>query len=522
MNATLTTATPAPSANPWMIALTVMIPTFMEVLDTTIANVALKNIAGSLSASIHQATWVLTSYLIANAIVIPCAAWIGQRIGRKRFLLACVLVFTVASFLCGLATSLPMLIVMRVIQGAGGGAFQPIAFSIMLESFPTAQHGKAMGIYGLGVVFAPVIGPVLGGWITDHSSWPWIFFIKVPVGIVALALIQRYIHDPVWIRDARPGRLDVLSLAFMSLWLGCQEVLLDKGQEDDWFQSRFIIPMAGLAIIGLVAFVWREIRAARPLVDLRVVRSYNFSFGSALMFFAGLSIYSMTAVIPLFMQSLMGYTALQSGLAMIPRGVGSVIAMPLVGRLVNVVPGRYLVAIGFLLFGVSSVAMTQISQDSSGWTMLWPLLLSGMSLGFMIVPLSTIAMGSFKPEQIGNASGIFNLMRNVGGSVGIALATTLAERGAQAHQGTLTAHLTPYDDGYRAAVHTLTTTFASQGDPVAAHQRALGTLYQGVLTQASLLSYIDIFALFALMCLACVIAALCLRTSASRGAIAAH
>jgi MFS transporter, DHA2 family, multidrug resistance protein len=515
-------AMPPATINPWMIALTVMIPTFMKVLDTTIANVALKNIAGSLSASIHQATWVLTSYLIANAIVIPCAAWIGQRFGRKRFLLACVLVFTVASFLCGLATSLPMLIVMRVIQGAGGGAFQPIAFSIMLESFPKEQHGKAMGIYGLGVVFAPVIGPVLGGWITDNASWPWIFFIKVPVGIVALALIQRYIHDPAWIRDARPGRLDALGLAFMSLWLGCQEVLLDKGQEDDWFQSRFIIAMAALAVIGLIVFTIRELRTPRPIVDLRVVRNYNFSLGSALMFFAGLAIYSMTAVIPLFMQSLMGYTALQSGLAMLPRGLGSVMAMPLVGRLVNLVPGRYLVATGFLLFGISSFALTRISQDSSGWTMLWPLFLSGMSLGFMIVPLSTIAMGSLKPEQIGNASGIFNLMRNVGGSVGIALATTFAERGAQAHQATLTAHLTPYDDGYRSTVQTLTTVFAAQGDGVAAHQRALGTLYNGVLNQASLLSYIDIFVLFSLMCLACLIAALCLKTTASRGPVAAH
>jgi len=513
---------PPKSINPWMIALTVMLPTFMEVLDTTIANVALKNIAGSLSASIHQSTWVLTSYLIANAIVIPCASWIGQRFGRKRFLMACVAVFTVASFLCGLATSLPMLIAMRVIQGAGGGAFQPIALSILLESFPKEQQGKAMGVYGLGVVFAPVVGPVLGGWITDNYSWPWIFFIKVPVGIVSMALIQRFIHDPSWIRDARPGRLDVLGLAFMSLWLGCQEVFLDKGQEDDWLQSRFILAMGVLAVVGLIGFTIRELRTAKPFVDLGVVRNYNFSLGSALMFFAGLAIYSMTAVIPLFMQSLLGYTALQSGLAMLPRGLGSVIAMPLVGRLVNKVQGRYLIAIGFLLFGISSFALTRISPASSGWTMLWPLFISGVSLGFMFVPLSTIAMGSLKPEQIGNASGIFNLMRNVGGSVGIAMATTFAERGAQAHQATLTAHLTPYDDAYRSTVQSLTTSFAAQGDAVGAHQRALGALYNGVLAQASLLSYIDIFVLFSLMCLACLFAALLLKSGASRGPIAAH
>src|SRR6185312_2519812 len=307
---------------------------FMEVLDTSIANVALEHIAGSLSVSADESTKVLTTYLISNAIVIPTTAWFGQRFGRKRFLMTCVGIFTVASFLCGLSTSLPMLLLMRVIQGAGGGALQPIAQAIMMESFPKEKQGQAMGVYGLGVVVAPILGPVLGGWITDNYSWRWIFFINLPVGILALMLMQRFIHDPHWIRNARPARLDVIGFSFMSLWLGCQEVLLDKGQEDDWFGSHFIVIMAALAVVGLIAFLWRVLNAKKPFVDLRVMKNYNFSLGLALMFFAGVTLYSLTAIIPLFLQTLMGYTALESGYSMIPRGLGALIAMPLVGKLV--------------------------------------------------------------------------------------------------------------------------------------------------------------------------------------------
>src|ERR1700757_1819301 len=297
--------------NPWLIALSVMLATFMEVLDTSIANVALSHIAGSLSVSTDESTWVLTTYLISNAIVIPSTAWFGQRFGRKRFLMTCVAIFTISSFLCGLATSLPMLLLMRIIQGAGGGALQPIAQSILLESFPKEKQGQAMGVYGLGVVTAPILGPVLGGWITDNYSWRWIFLINVPVGLLALMLMQRFIHDPHWIRNSRPARLDVIGFGFMSLWLGCQEVLLDKGQEDDWFGSRFIILMAVLAVVGLVVFIARELATEKPFVDLRVLKNYNFSLGLVLMSFAGVTLYGLTAIIPLFLQSLLGYTALQ-------------------------------------------------------------------------------------------------------------------------------------------------------------------------------------------------------------------
>ncbi len=512
-----------PKVNPWWIALSVMLATFMEVLDTTIANVSLTHIAGSLSVSADESTWVLTTYLISNAIVIPGSAWFGQRFGRKRFLMTSVTIFITASFLCGVATSLPMLLVFRIIQGAGGGALQPIAQSILLESFPREKHGVAMGVYGLGVVIAPILGPVLGGWITDNYSWRWIFFINVPVGIIALALMQRFIHDPHWIRNARPARLDVIGFSFMSLWLGCQEVLLDKGQEDDWFGSRFIILMAGLAVISLAAFIWRVLATPKPFVDLHVLKNYNFSLGLVLMFFAGLTLYSLTAVIPLFLQSLMGYTALQSGIAMIPRGLGALVAMPLAGRLVAKVQGRYLVAGGFLSFGAATYALSHLSLDLSMWFLFWPLFFSGVSIAFMFVPLNTIALGSLQPELIGNASGIFNLMRNVGGSVGISLVTTLAVRMAQAHQTTLVANLTPYDIAYQSSIQSMTSAFAARGDAlVTAHQQAVGSMYHTLLTQANLLAYLDNFRWFALLCVACLAGALLLKKVKVHGPISGH
>lgn len=511
-----------PAVNPWLIALSVMLATFMEVLDTSIANVSLSHIAGSLSVSTDESTWVLTTYLISNAIVIPSTAWFGQKFGRKRFLMICVAIFTLSSFLCGLATSLPMLLLMRIIQGAGGGALQPIAQAILLESFPKEKHGQAMGVYGLGVVIAPILGPVLGGWITDNYSWRWIFFINVPVGIIAIMLMQRFIHDPKWIRDARPGRLDFIGFGFMSLWLGCQEVLLDKGQEDDWFSSHFMVIMAVLAVIGLVVFISREVKTKTPFVDLRVLRNYNFSLGLVLMFCAGVTLYSLTALIPLLLQELMGYTSLQSGYAIIPRGFGALIAMPLAGRLVTKVQGRYLVAFGFLTFGLSAVTLSHISLDITPAVLFWPLFLSGASIAFMFVPLNTLGLGALKPEQLGNGSGIFNLMRNVGGSVGISLVTTMTARFAQAHQTNLVAHLTPYDPLYQSRIQSIAGALSAHGDAVAAQQQALGSIYQTVLTQANMLAYLDIFRWFVLICFACIVGGLLLKKAKIHAPIAAH
>jgi DHA2 family multidrug resistance protein len=490
--------------NPWLVTIAVMLAAFMEVLDTSIANVALKYIAGSLSVSTDESTWVLTTYLISNAIIIPSTAWFGQRFGRRRFLLTCTAVFTISSFLCGLATSLPMLLAMRIIQGAGGGALQPIAQTVMLESFPEEKKGVAMGVYSLGVVIAPILGPVLGGWITDNYSWRWIFFINIPVGILAIILMRQFVHDPKWVRDAKPPRLDVIGFAFMSLWLGAQEVLLDKGQEDDWFGSHFIAWMAVMAVIGFVVFVVRELTTDKPFINFCVLKNYNFTVGMVLMFFTGVTLYAMTAIVPLYLQALMGYTAFQSGLAMVPRGLGALVAMPLAGRLVSKVQGRYLVAIGFLTFAISSFAMSRITTDISPSILFWPLFLSGFSVGFMIVPLNTQSLGSLKHEEIGNGSGIFNLMRNVGGSVGISLVTTLAQRAAQRHQVFLAGHMTPYDTAYRSMLHAASSTYAIRSGVYGGHQQALGALYNTMLSQANLLAYLEDFIVFAIGSIVCI------------------
>ena len=513
---------PLTKVNPWLIALAVMLATFMEALDTSIANVALDHIAGSLSVSTDEATWVLTTYLISNGIIIPTTAWFGQRFGRKRFLMACVAIFTVSSLLCGLATSLPMLLVMRIVQGAGGGALQPISQAILLESFPKEKHGQAMGAYGLGVVVAPILGPVLGGFITDNYSWRWIFLMNVPVGILALALMYRFIHDPPWIRNARPPRLDMIGFGFMSLWLGCQEVLLDKGQEDDWFGSHFIVLMAVLAAIGLVVFVARELTTQRPFVDLRILKTYNFGIGVVLMFLAGAALYGLTADLPLFLQTLLGYTATRSGFAMAPRGIGALLMMPIAGRLVNKIQGRYLVAGGFFIYGAASLVLSGISLEISPSVLFWPVVFTGVGISFLWVPLNTVALGVIPPEQMANASGIFNLVRNVGGSVGISLVTTLVARTSQAHQTDLVAHLTPFDPAYQSKLQTLTGTFSAQSGAVTGHAQALHVLYQELLTQANLLAYLDNFRFFALVCGVCIAGSLFLKSVRVKGPVAVH
>jgi MFS transporter, DHA2 family, multidrug resistance protein len=512
------------NSNPWMIAVSVMLATFMEVLDTSIANVSLNHIAGNLSASYEEATWVLTSYLISNAIVIPSTAWLGQRFGRKRVLLFCLIVFTAASFLCGMAVSLPMLLFTRILQGAGGGALQPIAQAVLMESFPKEKQGQAAGLYGLGVVMAPIIGPVLGGWITDNYSWRWIFYINVPVGMLALWLIQRYVEDPPWIRNARPVRLDAIGFGFMSLWLGCQEVLLDKGQEDDWFGSSFIILMAIIAAASFVIFIVRELKTREPIVNLRLLMNRNFGIGVFLILCTGAVLYGTTAILPLFLQTLMGYTAFQSGITMIPRGLGAFIGMPLAGRLVGRVQGKYLVAAGFLSFAYSSYTLAHITLDISPWTLFWPQIFNGLSIAFIFVPLNALALGALQKEQISGGSGIFNLMRNVGGSAGIAAVTTLLARRSQLHQATMVEHLNPSNLSYRNQLSGLQQFFQTHtiGSTADAMQRAMHMIYGTLIRQSMLWAFVDVFEWGALFAGACLLLIPLLKNVKSEAPISAH
>src|SRR5579864_2432095 len=370
-----------PVSSPWLIAVAVMLATFMEVLDTSIAAVALPYIAGSLSATNDEATWVLTSYLVANAIVLPASSWFSLRFGRKRFLIACIVIFTVSSFACGAATSLAMILIARAVQGAGGGALQPLSQSILLESFAPEKRGSAMAVFALGVVVAPVLGPTLGGWLTDAYSWRWAFYINIPVGIFAVFMISRYVKDPEYIRDAKPGKLDGVGLGLLAVWLGALQIILDKGQEDDWFGATWIRWAFAILIVGFVLFLVRQFRHKQPLVDLRVFRHRNFTLGCLLIGLFGAAIYGLVTLLPLFYQELMGYTALAAGLAVSPRGVGAIIAMPIIGYLTAKIDNRLLIAFGFGLFGISALLFGRVNLSIGQWSFIWAILISGFGSG---------------------------------------------------------------------------------------------------------------------------------------------
>ena len=512
-----------PSFNPWLIAASVMLATFMEVLDTSVANVALPHIAGNLSASTSESTWVLTSYLVSNAIILPATNWLGHRFGRRRVLIVCIAIFTLSSALCGAAASLGMLLFARVVQGAGGGALQPIAQAVLLESFPAAKRGAAMAVYGMGIVVAPIIGPTLGGWITDNYSWRWIFYINVPIGILAALMSHAFVEDPPYIKNQKPGRIDYIGFGLMALGLAALQIVFDKGQEDDWFSSSFIIRTALIAGIALTAFVIWELRSKDPIVNLRVLRNRNFAVGTALIAVMGIVLYGTIALLPLFLQTLLGYPALESGLAVSPRGIGAVISMVVVGRLVGKIDGRYLIMFGFGLTGLATYLLGDIDLQISVGNIAWPQVLSGLAIGFVFVPLTVMATGTLTNEQIGNATGIFNLMRNIGGSFGIAAVTTMLARGAQLHQAAMVHNLTPYDPAYQQRLHELTAALVARGNPMTAVQQAYGAVYGTLVQQATLLAYIDNFRMLAFLCLLCIPAALLFkRVKAGRPAPAMH
>jgi len=509
-----------PSFNPWLIAASVMLATFMEVLDTSVANVALPHIAGNLSATAEESTWVLTSYLISNAIILPATNWLGHFFGRKRFLIVCIGIFTLSSALCGAASSLGMLLVARVLQGAGGGALQPIAQAVLLESFPSEKRGSAMAVYGMGIVVAPIIGPTLGGWITDNYSWRWNFYINIPVGILAMLMANTFIEDPPYIRNRRPGRIDYIGFGLMAVGFATLQLVLDKGQEDDWFSSPFIVRSLMIAIVALVAFVIWELRTKDPIVNLRVLANRNFATGTALIATVGIALYGTTALLPLFLQTLLGYPALQSGLAVSPRGIGAIVSMVLVGRLIGKIDGRYLIVFGFGILAASTYLLGNIDLEITVRNIAWPQVFSGFALGFVFVPLTVIATGTLSNEQIGNATGIYNLMRNVGGSFGIAMVTTLLARGAQAHQAAMVSHLTPYDPVYRERLSEMIANLSAHGNVVTATQQAYGAMYQTLVRQATLLTYIDNFRLLAFLCLLCMPAGFLFKKVRARGGAA--
>jgi DHA2 family multidrug resistance protein len=512
-----------PRVNPWLIAPAVMLATFMEVLDTSIASVALPYIGGNLGATPSEATWVLTSYLVSNAIVLPASGWLSKYFGRKRLLITCIIIFSFSSFLCGAATSLPMLIIARVLQGAGGGALQPLAQAIMLESFPPHQRGTAMAVYGIGVICAPILGPTLGGWLTDTWSWRWAFYINIPISILAVVMISLFVDDPPWIREAKPGRIDTVGLGFMALGLATLQILLDKGQEMDWFGNVWMRWMAGISACSLLFFIFWELRVAEPVVNLRILKNRNFAVACGLFFLFGAAIYGLITLQPLFLQTLLGYTALGAGLTVTPRGIGAFVALFLVGALIARVGGRRLAAFGFVVFSLGAWIFSRLSLDMSRSSIVIPNLISGFGTGFIFVPLTTVGMGTLRNDQIGNAAGIQNLLRNIGGSVGISFVSTMLERFGQAHQAFLTGRVSALSPIYRHDLGLLQGVLQRHFSPVDARLRAEGMIYNVVHQQTSYWAFIDLFYWFMWLGLACALGVWLLKEVKATGAgVAAH
>jgi DHA2 family multidrug resistance protein len=492
--------------NPWWIAAAVMLATFMEVLDTSIASVALPYIAGSLSATTDEATWVLTSYLVSNAIILPASNWFSLKFGRKRFLMICVGIFTLASFACGAAPSLGLLLLFRVVQGAGGGALQPISQAVLLESFPPAKRGAAMAVFALGVVVAPVLGPTLGGWLTDTYSWRYAFYINIPIGILALYMINKYIHDPSYIRNAKVSRFDNIGFGSLVVWVGCLQVILDKGQEVDWFSAVWLRWTFAAMIVALAIFIYQSFWGKQPLVNLRVLKDRNFLVGCTLIFLFGIAIYSTVVVLPLFYQELLGYTAFTAGMVVAPRGLGAICGMPVIGYLSNKVDPRYLLTFGFAIFGLTTLYFGSITLGVSPFTLFLPILITGFGLSFVFVPISTAAYGTLSNEQMGNASGIFNLLRNVGGSIGISIATTLLTRCTDAHQNELTNYMPQSGLAYQNTLAGTQHFLANHVGKANAGYAAKASLYQMLGQQSAYWAFIDVFRWLSLLALACIVA----------------
>jgi DHA2 family multidrug resistance protein len=494
-----------PRVNPWLIAVSVMLATFMEVLDTSIASVALPHIAGSLGASISESTWVLTSYLVSNAIVLPTSAWFGSYFGRKRFLIACIIIFTASSFLCGAATSLGMLIFARILQGAGGGALQPLAQAILLESFPPARRGMAMAVYGVGVIVAPILGPTLGGWLTDSYSWRWAFYVNLPIGALAIFLIFLFVDDPPYIQGAKRGRFDAIGFAFLALWLATLQIALDRGQEVDWFGAPWLRWFVGISVVSFVCLLIRELTAPFPIVNLRVLKNRNFATACGVFLMFGAVLYALTTMLPLFLQTLLGYTALDAGLTVSPRGLGVLLALGIVALLTQKVNLRWLMVFGFMVLGISCLLLSRLNPQVAMGNIILANVLTGFGMGFIFVPLTTLSVSTLRNEQIGGATGIQNLMRNVGGSIGISAASTLLARYSQSHQVFLAGHLSTLNPAYQARLGLMQKVFAPHLSLAGALKKAQAAIYNTVLQQSDYWAYVNIFQVIMWSCGLCLL-----------------
>jgi DHA2 family multidrug resistance protein len=514
-----------PAVNPWIIAITVTLATFMEVLDTSIANVALPHIAGSLSAGQDESTWVLTSYLVSNAIVLPLSGWLSSIVGRKNFYMGCVALFTISSFLCGLAPNLTTLIICRVLQGAGGGGLQPSEQAILADTFPPAKRGMAFAVYGMAVVSAPAIGPTLGGWITDNFTWRWIFFINIPVGIISILLTTRLIQDPPYFkrRKLSETKIDYVGLGFVALGLGTLQIILDKGQRDDWFESHFIVILSVICAISLIFVIIWEWRHKDPIIDLHLFRDRTFGVSNLLMFMLGFALLGSTLLLPLFSQTLLGYTAEEAGLSLMPGGFTIILLLPLVGFLLSRYSPRWLLIFGLVMLSGSLFHMAGFDLDIDFRTVATARVFQAAGMAFLFVPINTAAYAFLPRDKNNAASGLMNLSRNIGGSVGISLVTTMLDRRSQVHLNDLSRNLSAANPAFRTMLQGATQAMRAHGANAAfASQQAYALIEGTVQRQAAMLAYLDDFRLLGISILCMVPLVFLMKKGRPGGGIAVH
>jgi len=515
--------TDAKTVNKWLITITVMLPTIMEIVDTSVANVALPHMQGSLNAGIDEITWVLTSYLVANAVILPMTGWLSRMFGRKRFLITCICLFTLASVLCGAAPNLGFLIFFRILQGAAGGALIPNSQAILMETFPPKEQGMAMAIFGIGAMFGPIIGPALGGYVTDQLTWRWIFYINFPIGVIAVIMAGFFLVDPEYLRNRQRISIDYWGLALLLTGFGALQIVLDKGQQEDWFDSGFIIAFALVAVVSLLLLVVVELRHEHPIVNLRLFRYVSYSAGNFLMFIFGFCLYSAIMLIPLFLQTLMGYDATLAGMVLAPGGVVTLCTMPFVGAaLSRGVQGRYIVFCGLCIGATAMFIMQGFTLEASYFDFVWPRMVLGLGLGMIFVPLTTTTLSAIPKPEMGNATGMYNLLRNVGGSVGIAVSATLLARFSQLYQNVLIANASPTNPLFQQQLASLSQGVLARGvAPSEAQQTALAIIYATIRRQAGILSFNHIFWILGIAFLL-VIPFLLLRGAKQEGPAALH
>jgi DHA2 family multidrug resistance protein len=490
--------TAPPSSNKWLTTGAVLTGTIMAVLDSSIVNVALPKMSGTLACSIEEITWVVTAYILSNVIIMPIIAMLSARFGRKRFYLASVVLFTVCSMACGMARTLPVMVLFRVLQGVGGGVLQTVSQAILRETFPPEEQGFAMGLFGMGAVLAPAVGPTLGGWLTDNYAWPWIFYINVPLGVVNVLMVSRFVHDPPYLKRER-GAIDWLGLGSMTLGLGALQLLLEKGETEGWLDSDFIRLLAALASVGLAFFVVRELTARAPAVDLRLLGGSTFASATAMGGILGTALNASLFLLPVFLQRLLGYSAIESGLALMPRSLAMLVLMPVGGFFYNRLGPRILVGSGLVISGFSFWQLGHLAPDVGYWDIFFPQLWQGVGFSLIFVALSTAALATVPREKLTAASGLYNVVRQVCGSVGIAAAATLVSRGTVLYRSRLSEAVTPANPAATAFLRAAERATASLGgDAATATKRALALLDGYVTHQAAVLAYNHVYQLITL------------------------